>query len=398
MHAVLYNLKGEEVGNSFPQEEVTDIKDTLAYSLQGNTAYQVMGESLDYLAPVYVSNVQVAVVQLNYSLKENNIFYNNILKLLIVIGGTTFLISFIIGYSYFNRMTTDILKLKDVVELIKSGIYGEVTTLKRKDELNQLSQGISFMSSKIQENIKTMEDEQEKLRLAVEKLRSLEKSQKHFISNFSHEFKTPLTVIKAYIDLMEMYGDDPELIEDAKIKISTETQRLYEMVEKTLNLAAIDKYDFEALNEKIEIKELIEHICSRLEGKIKKFNLHLNSNLKEAAIWADRENMSQIFINLLDNAIKYNKPNGEIYITSYIKTNRIYIEIMNTGMSIPKEARDKVFEPFYRVDKERSRETGGAGLGLALVKKLVEKQNGDISLLDNKEEGTTFQIMFPIFL
>jgi signal transduction histidine kinase len=197
---------------------------------------------------------------------------------------------------------------------------------------------------------------------------------------------------------MEMYADDPKLVEDAKAKIGAETQRLYDMVEKTLNLTALDKYDFESQNEKIETKALLEHICGRLEGKIKKFDLKVHSNLQEAVIWADRENMSQIFINLLDNAIKYNKPNGEIYIRSYIKDSSIYIEIMNTGMSIPKEARDKIFEPFYRVDKDRSRETGGVGLGLALVKKLVEKQNGNIKLLDNDEEGAAFQLMFPIFI
>jgi two-component system, OmpR family, phosphate regulon sensor histidine kinase PhoR len=398
MHVILYNMKGEEAANSLPQGEKIDIQDTLAFSLQGNTTYQVMGESLDYLAPVYVSNVQVGVVQLNYSLKENNIFYNDILRLFVITGGLTFLVSFIIGYSYFNSMTTDILKLKNAVERIKSGIYENITILKRKDELNQLSKGIYFMSSQIQENIKAMKDEQEKLGLAVDKLRILEKAQKHFIGNITHEFKTPLTVIKAYIDLMEMYADDPELVEDAKVKIGAETQRLYDMVEKTLNLTALDKYDFESQNEEIETKGLIQHICSRLEGKIKKFDLKMHSNLQEAVIWADRENMSQIFINLLDNAIKYNKPNGEIYIRSYINDNSIYIEIMNTGMSIPEEARDKIFEPFYRVDKDRSRETGGVGLGLALVKKLVEKQNGNIKLLDNDEEGAAFQLMFPIFL
>lgn len=398
MHTTLYNSSGIEIGNSFPLGEKLDIKDTLTYSLQGNISYQIMGESLNYFTPIYLSNDQIGVVQFDYSLKDNDAFYNNILRLFVIIGTSIFILSFIIGYSYFNSFAADILRLKDSVDRIKSGIYEDIKPLKRKDELSELSQGIYFMSNQIQENIRAMEEEQEKLKLAVEKLKTLEKQQKHFIGNITHEFKTPLTVIKAYIDLMEMYGDDPYLIEDAKSKISTETQRLYDMVEKTLSLSALDKYDFESEAEKINIKDLLKDICGRMEGKIRKFELNLNTDLQEAVIWADRENMNQIFVNILDNAIKYNKTNGEINVYSYIRDSKAYIEIANTGLQIPEEVREKIFEPFYRVDKDRSRETGGVGLGLALVRKLVEMQGGSIRLLDNDKHLNIFQVIFPTLL
>lgn len=397
MHVVLYDMMEQEAGDSFPQEEKVDIKDTIAYSLEGKISYQIMGDSLDYLAPVSIFKVQTGVVRLIYNLGEGNAFYNNILRLFVIIGGITFFISFIIGYTYFNRITTDILKLKGAVEHIKSGFYDNIPTLRRKDELNELRQGIYFMSRKIQENIGAMEEEQEKLRLAVERLRLLERQQKDFIGNITHEFKTPLTVIKAYADLIEMYNDDPELMADAKARISAETTRLYEMVEKTLNLASLEKYDFEYQAEEIEVKKLLLDLCGRMEGKIKKFDLCLNTSLEEAAVWADKESMTHIFMNLLDNAIKYNKSKGEIDLNSYTKDSYVYIEINNTGSSIPNEAREKIFEPFYRVDKDRSRETGGAGLGLALVKKLVESQGGEIQLLDEAKGKNIFQVKFPIF-
>lgn len=398
MHVVLYNQHGELVGNSFPQGQINDVKDIIPYSLKGNNTYQIFGEELDYLAPVFISNTQSGIVQLSYSLKVENAFYNNIFRLFLIIGTITFAVSSIIGYCYFNSITTDILKLKDVVERIKGGNYKDITVLNRKDELKELSNGIYFMSNKIQENIKGMEKEQEKLSLAVEKLRALEKQQKYFIGNITHEFKTPLTVIKAYLDLMEMYTDDPKLVEDAKVKIADETQRLYEMVEKVLNITAVEKYDFESQAEKVEIKELIEGLCSRMEGKIKKFGLAIDTELEKAEIWADRDNITQIFVNMIDNAIKYNKPNGQVNIKSYIKDNKVYVEIKNTGKSIPYEVGDKIFEPFFRLDKDRSRETGGSGLGLALVKRLVESKRGEIKLLNNYNEGTAFQLMFPIFL
>jgi signal transduction histidine kinase len=112
----------------------------------------------------------------------------------------------------------------------------------------------------------------------------------------------------------------------------------------------------------------------------------------------DRESITQIFINLLDNAIKYNKPYGHIYVKSYVKDKSTLIEIKDSGIGISEELREKVFEPFYRIDKDRSRETGGTGLGLALVKKLVEAQKGTIKILNTADDGTTFQIVFPIFI
>ena len=109
------------------------------------------------------------------------------------------------------------------------------------------------------------------------------------------------------------------------------------------------------------------------------------------------ESVMQIFINILDNSIKYNKPNGEIFVSNYIDDVNISVVIRDTGIGIPFGSKDKIFEPFYRVDKELSKQTGGIGLGLALVKKLVEMQNGTIELLDIEEKGTAIKISFPIY-
>jgi signal transduction histidine kinase len=106
--------------------------------------------------------------------------------------------------------------------------------------------------------------------------------------------------------------------------------------------------------------------------------------------------MFQIFVNLVDNAIKYNNPKGKIVIKSFMKDNDANIEIQDTGIGIPMELKDMIFEPFYTVDKNRSRQSGGTGLGLALVKQMVEKQHGSISIIDRKEQGTSFLIKFPL--
>lgn len=396
MHVILYDTEGKELGNSVPLANISDVKDTLKYALTGKTAYEIVESSLCYLSPLYIEDKQIGVVRFNYSLRDGIDFYNNIKRLFYNIGTIIFVLSFIIGYFYFNRLADGILKLKKSSDKIRLGQYNSIVTLKRKDELGELSEGIYYMSNQIEKNITDMKVEQEKLKLAVEKLKLLEKQQKHFIGSITHEFKTPLTVIKAYVDLIEKYSDDPGFINDAKVNIGKETQRLCDMVEKTLHLASLEKFDFEFTSERIEVKDILKDICERMKGKAEKFGLDLYTDLQSANILADREGFTQVITNLLDNAIKYNESDGKIFVKSYIENDKVGIEIKDTGIGIPKEMREKVFEPFYTVNKDRSRQSGGTGLGLSLVKDLVEKQHGTINIMNKEEKGTTFLILFPL--
>ncbi|GGI15325.1 sensor histidine kinase [Gottfriedia solisilvae] len=397
LHVTIYNMSGNIVGDSLPLETTTnkDIEDTLQYGLKGKTVYQEANEILNYFAPIYNTNKQIGVVQFDYSLTKNNEFYNEIIKLFIKIGMIIIFLSFIIGYFFFNSLVNNILKLRKVTEEIKSGQYPNRSILNRNDELGYLSQAIYFMSNEIQKNIKGMQQEKDNLQLAVDKLEILEQQQKHFIGSITHEFKTPLTVIRAYIDLLDMYADDPKLIEEAKENIGKESHRLYEMVEKILKLAELEKYDFELNKESIDVKELLEDYCQRMKGKIKKFGLTIQTSFLPAIINIDKESFTLIFMNLLDNAIKYNKTNGNIIVSNEIKNNRVLISIRDTGIGIPTSVIDKIFEPFYTVNKDRSRLSGGSGLGLALTKDLIEKQNGTITVESHEGVGSNFVISFP---
>ncbi|MEW9123528.1 MAG: HAMP domain-containing sensor histidine kinase, partial [Thermotaleaceae bacterium] len=267
--------------------------------------------------------------------------------------------------------------------------------LSRKDEIGSLSQGIHGMSERIQKSIQDMEEEQKKLKVAINKLSLLDQQQKQFIGNVTHEFRTPLTSIKAYVDLLEMYPDDLELLEKAKTDIKSETQRLYEMVEKVLQLSAMEKYDFEYNKEKLEIGQVIEGVINSLRGKIEKFGIELETDLKETYVEADKDSLTIILVNLLDNAIKYNHTRGNIHVKNYQKDNQVVVEIANTGMGIPEEAAQRIFEPFFTVDRNRSRENGGTGLGLSLVKRTVEGQGGSIALMKSDSKSTVFSVILP---
>jgi signal transduction histidine kinase len=391
---VLYDRQGEPVSKKVTDTESDSIKKTLGYALNNKTAYLVEGASLYYLTPLIIGNEQVGVVQFYYSLSEHQAFYNDIRQLFIYIGAGLFILSFLLGNIFYNSFAVGIIKLDRMVDKIREGHY-ETAVLKRKDEIGKLSQGIHAMSGQIMRTIQGMEAEQNKLKLAVDKLSKLDKQQKQFIGNVTHEFKTPLTSIKAYIDLLEMYPDDEKLLQTSIANIKSETGRLYEMVDKALQLSALEKYDFELKLERLSVKQVMESVLNSLKGRMDKFGIGLTAELNEACMEGDKDSLTIVLINLLDNAIKYNKPNGNISVKTYVLSNQVYVEISDTGIGIPRELSHKVFEPFYTVDKNRARENGGAGLGLSLARKHAESMGGAVVLLNTGIEGTSFMITFP---
>lgn len=394
LRVTLYDRRGEPVSRRISSQSSDSIKRTLEYALEGKTAYLVEEDDLYYLTPLKVENEQVGVIQFYYSLTEENEFYNRIKETFITIGAGIFFLSFILAYIYFAFFANGIIKLEQMVDRVRKGNY-EVTIFRRRDEIGRLSKGIHEMSKQIMTTIKEMKEEEEKLTLAVKKLSLLDQQQKEFIGNVTHEFKTPLTSIRAYLDLLEMYPDDEKLLNTARLTIKSETDRLYEMVDKVLQLSALEKYDFEYQPEEIDISQMIQSVLQGLSGKMSKFGIRMETELSQAYIKADRNSIMIILLNLLDNAIKYNRINGKVLVKSYTQDKQVYIEISDTGIGIPTEALGRIYEPFYTVDKNRSRKNGGAGLGLSIVKKYIDILGGTIALTNSDEDGSTFRITFP---
>lgn len=389
MRVVLYDATGKRLGDSFPLQPETDIPQALKYALKNQSAYQTEGDTLHYFAPITSLDGLIGVIQFQYPLKQHRQFLSSIGWLFLQIGGMVLVISFIVGYLYYNRVAVSIGKLQQAVHKIQMGKYEDIPEIRRRDELGELRNGIVHMSRTIQSHIQELQD-------ALEQLKSMEQQQKDFFANVTHEFKTPLTVLRAYADLLYAYPEDEMLLQEARENIRKEAQRLQEMVEDALDLAALEKYDMHAKVEPVDVKELLEEVCSTMDGKARKFNITLHRDISQAMVYGDRKLLLQVFTNLLDNAIKYNEPQGEIFVKSQTNQTQVQIWVKDTGIGIPEESRERIFEPFYRVDKGRSRETGGTGLGLALVKQLVEKHKGDIQLVDTKEKGATFRVTLPL--
>ncbi|MGG4495439.1 sensor histidine kinase [Brevibacillus reuszeri] len=374
---LLYSMDGVVAGDSLPMAEKADVADALAFALQNKIAYLTEGDTLHYLAPLQGPDGQIAVIQFDSSLLAQNSFFQQLLRLFVYTGIGVLLISFLFGFFYMNRQAIAISRLKQETDRIRMGQYLTSPGLLRKDELGDLSAGIFEMNQAIKANIQT---------------------QKQFFDNISHEFKTPLTAIKANADLLHMYGDDPSLVRESSAAIASESSRLHELVETALQLSALEKYSLENRPEVIWIDQLLEELSVRLKGKAEKAGITLRKNLVPATIWADKDSLIHIFLNLMDNAIKYNKPHGEVIISNRIVAAHLEILIQDTGIGIPADERARIFEPFYTVNPDRARQTGGTGLGLALVQQFVEKQQGTIRVEDGPNgQGSTFIVTFRVY-
>ncbi|ULL19288.1 sensor histidine kinase [Paenibacillus sp. H1-7] len=398
MRTVVYDALGNPVGDSLPLAAKRDVTEALGHALNNKVAYITEGDAMDYLGPLQGPEGQVGVVHFQASLQAQHAFYRNLLGLFLICGAVVMGIGFVWGWLYMNRQANAIGLLKAAADRIGQGEHPAEPVLRRKDELGELGRGIYSMSESIRSHLEALKEEQGKLSGSLAKVQALEQQQKHFINNISHEFKTPLTSIKAYADLLQMYDDDPRLIRDASEAITKESSRLYELVDKVLQLAALNTYEFDYHPQQVDLKGLLEDIVSRIRGKAEKFHVRLDLELHPVSIWADKEQMVHIVMNLIDNAIKYNVAGGNVTVTSRIAGDQAEIEIADTGVGIPQESLERVFEPFYTVNKDRARQSGGSGLGLTLVRQWVERQEGRIRIgsAEAEGQGTVVTISFPL--
>lgn len=220
------------------------------------------------------------------------------------------------------------------------------------------------------------------------------KKQTEFVQNASHELRTPLTIIQAKQELLLQEPHSKIIDKSEYINLTLkETKRLSKMIKELMTLARADSNEYKLNKELTNINELIKDIAipyidyTKIEDK--KIELELQYDKK---IEIDKQKISQLLIILLDNAIKYTNEGDKIKIKSYIKDDRCYIEVQDTGIGISEEGMAKIFERFYREDKARSRETGGIGLGLSIAYTIVKAHGGSIKVTHNEPKGTIFII------
>ena len=218
-----------------------------------------------------------------------------------------------------------------------------------------------------------------------------EENKKNLIVNISHELKTPLSIIKGYIETLEEELKDSEYINFVEI-IKRHTDRLIEILEKMLTISEMESHKIEM--EELNLEEILKNIYKLFEKKAKEKNLEFVLNLEKVPqIKGDKLKIEQAIINLVDNAFKFTE-NGKVELNLKKIENYIMIEIKDTGIGIPEEEKDKIFEKFYTLDKGRSKK--GIGIGLSIVKHIINQHNGKIEVESKLNEGSSFKIFLPV--
>ncbi len=281
-----------------------------------------------------------------------------------------------------GKLYWELLRNSQLIELIKKTGAGKITATKEIEfEGMTYICSATFLSS-TEEILLTLQDTTEISRLA--------KVKKDFVVNVSHELRTPLTAIKGFIETLELEGGKGKRYIE---RLKTYTDRLINIVKDLLTLSELESiYKLEL--EDVNLKNTIAKVLKIFEARIKEKNLKTKFDATDAVIKADSFKLEQVFINLIDNAIKYTEK-GEIRISINQENKRVKIEISDTGIGIPKEHLSRIFERFYVVDKSRSRRLGGTGLGLSIVKHIILLHNGKIDINSEPGKGTTVIILLP---
>ena len=326
--------------------------------------------------PVYSGITLIGSVYLNHEDTQQGAFirafqhYTLIISLILELGVIIFSLFYTRTYS--KRLN----QISDSIRTIREGNYSQSVDLGGNDELTVLGEEFNDL---------------------IHRLQISEEKRNQFVSDASHELKTPLASIKLLSDSILQNEMDIATIKEFVGDIGNEADRLTRMSEKLLSLSRIEAQpdsDFEI----VYLTPTIERVLRMLGKLADQKNVTFHTELAgDGTILIQEDDLYEIIFNLAENAIKYNVNGGAVYFTLNKDSDNVILQVRDTGVGIPGEAQTHIFERFFRVDKARSRKSGGSGLGLSIVRNMVERNNGTIQVESTVGSGTTFTLSFPIF-
>ena len=352
---VLYAMKGNDVFSCQYRDGVMQSHAAVPVISFGNT-----------LGCVYMMEFDTDQGQILQSLQSNILRITVILEIVVILFSYAFAITF-------SRRLRQIMAS---MHIIQQGDYSHKVSLGGHDELTFLGDEFNDLT---------------------ERLQTSEQKRHRFVSDASHELKTPLASIKLLTDSILQNDMDLETVREFVGDIGNEADRLNRTTAKLLTLTRIDGQEAQE-SEIINMAPTVGRVLRMLSGIAEKNDITIEADLfRDSPVLILEDDLYQIAFNLVENGIKYNLPGGKLIIKLDRQDDNALLIVSDTGMGIPEDALPHIFERFFRVDKSRSRASGGSGLGLAIVRGIVQRNRGDIQVTSVPDQGTVFTVSFPIF-
>lgn len=311
----------------------------------------------------FANNFSIQVYNNKADYRKNSLIFSTVLALL---GG-------VVTYFISGQALKPLRRFSDIIEEVQAQNLSDSRIAEsRVRELNQLSVSYNKMLERLSEAFET---------------------QRQFTANAAHELRTPLALMQVQLDLYHSTGHpgNDECAEQTITMATEQNERLSKMVKTLLDMSELQTI---VRDETIMVAALVEEVLADLEPLAMEKNIKLIGKCKDITMVGSDILIYRLVYNLVENAIKYNHSDGQVVVTAERKEKHVYLSVEDTGNGIPKELKERVFEPFFRVDKSRSRELGGVGLGLALVHEIVRTHDGSITVRDNPSGGTIFEVVF----
>lgn len=345
---------------------------------KGNQYVNDIGDYVQVTLPITDSSKNnVGVILLSFSTKTIDDVYSAVAGRVFAILAAIVVLVIVFACLFSVVITNPLKTLTTSIDFVTQGHLDETITAKGYPEVENIAESCNRL---------------------ITMLQNLDDTRQEFVSNVSHELKTPLASMKVLSEsLLSQSGQPEELYREFLVDINDEVERMTGIINDLLFLVKMDKSSGEMVVTKISINELLESILKRLRPIAAQRNIELvYESFRPVMADVDEVKLSIALNNLIDNAIKYNYDDGWVRVSLNADHKFFYVKVVDSGVGIPEDVQDHVFERFYRVDKARSRETGGTGLGLALTRNAVLMHKGAIKLYSKEKEGTTFTVRIPL--
>lgn len=336
-------------------------------------------ESVSIIFAVYGADKSSidGILVMKFSLREINRLYNKYQNIALTITLLLGVLVVIISILYSGQIVRPLKKVADSIAVISSGDFNETMSLRRYAEEERITDNFNNMLSGLQ---------------------NLEDARQEFVSNVSHELKTPITSVKVLAEsLIGQQGLPEELYQEFMQDINDELERMNKIINDLLSLVKMDKNASTVMISEININEFVERLLKQLQPIADKRNIEIIfESVRPVTAQVDEVKLEMAFRNLIENAIKYNYDNGWVRVSLNADHKFFYLKVSDSGVGIPQDLQDNIFERFFRVDKARSRETGGNGLGLAITRNAILLHRGSIKVHSVEKQGTTFNVRIPL--